>query len=421
MKKISPHALKLSYYLKSGDGVVISQGTGEPMTLTEALVAQQGDVDNISVFLGSSLFSSTFTPTQCDGLRLSGYGGAGTHRALLKAGMLDYYPVHVSQLPEYFGSTIPCDVAMIQVGPRRPDGTYSYSLAGDYPPAAVNVARVVLAESNARAPDTFCDQYLHEDQITAIVETDRVLPQVAAAIPSKLESDIARHLANYIPDRATLQIGGGAIPEALIAMLRDRQNLGVHTGVIGDSIVDLIEKGIITNTHKEVDAGISVTGCLWGTDRLYSFVHQNPIVRLSQLSHTHAPEVLSKLSRLISINSALEVDITGQVGAESLGKNHLGAVGGQIDYVRAGARSSHGASIIALPSTARNCSISRIVNRLSGPVTTARAEVDVVATENGAVRLRGRSVRERVKLMISIAHEKFRGELEREGREMGYL
>ena len=421
MLKIEPGQLDLQRFIRAGDGIVMSQATGEPQTLTETLVQQRNALGGVSVFIGSSTFSGTFTAANCDGLKLASYGGASTHRKLIKAGLLEQYPVQVSQIPRYFGDTIPCDVAFVQVGPRRLDGSFSYSLISDYPVDAVLRARVVIAESNAQAPDTVCDVPLREDQITVLVETNRPLIQVPTAKVTELERKLAGHLSAYIPDRATLQIGGGAIPEAIIGILGDRRDLGLHTGVIGDSVLELIDKGVVTNAYKEVDTGISVSGCFWGTDRLYRFVHQNPALRVSRLSHTHSPEVLSKFTCFVSVNSALEVDLTGQVNAEEIGGEYVGAVGGQIDYVRAGSRSVSGASIIALPSMAKEGQVSRIVARLSGPVTTARGEVDVIATEHGAVRLRGRSLKQRVKLMISIADEKFRDGLEKYAHEHGML
>ncbi len=422
MQKVEAGRLDLAQFIHAGDGIVIGQATGEPQTLTEALVAQRHAVGPLSVFIGSATFSETFQPGTCDGLTLNGYGGVANNRKLLKAGVLQQFPVQVSQIPHHLGDTIACDVAMVQVGPRRSDGSYSYSLISDYTVDAVRKARVVIAESNANTPDTFCDATLREEEITVLVETARPLLQVPMAAPAgETEFRIARHCTAYIGDGTTLQIGNGAIPEAIIALLGDRRNLGLHTGVIGDAIVPLIENGVITNARKQVDSGVSVSGCLWGTEKLYRFVHRNPVVRVSRLAHTHAPEILGQLRGLVSVNSALEVDLTGQVNAEAINGDYIGAVGGQIDYVRAGARSPGGASIIALPSSARNGTVSRIVGKLSGPVTTARGEVDVIVTEHGAVRLRGRSIQDRVRLMISVAAEQFRDDLERSAHAEGLL
>ncbi|HUR87442.1 MAG TPA: acetyl-CoA hydrolase/transferase C-terminal domain-containing protein, partial [Ramlibacter sp.] len=219
-----------------------------------------------------------------------------------------------------------------------------------------------------------------------------------------------------IPDRATLQVGIGAVPEAIVAMMSDRRDLGVHSGMIGDSVMDLMERGVVTNAHKGLDAGVTISGVLFGTHRLYRFAHENRQIRLCPTSYTHSLAVLGQLRNLVSINSALEVDLTGQVNAEAIGSDHIGAVGGQVDFVRAAAQSEGGVSIIALPSTGKKGD-SKIVSRLSGPVTTARSDVDVIATEHGAVRLRGLGIRERVRAMVSIAPPGHRDALMRDARE----
>ncbi|RYZ04631.1 MAG: hypothetical protein EOO24_12915, partial [Comamonadaceae bacterium] len=211
-----------------------------------------------------------------------------------------------------------------------------------------------------------------------------------------------QHLSDLIPDRSTLQMGIGGVPEAVFAMLTDRRELGIHSGMIGDSAMDLIEAGAVTNTHKGLDDGLTVTGAIFGTQRLYRFVHQNPALRLMPTSHTHAAATLSRVKRLVSINSALEVDLTGQVNAEAIGRDHIGAVGGQVDFVRGAAMSEGGVSIIALPATGKG-GASRIVADLSGPVTTARSDVDVIATEHGIARLRGLSIGQRVRALAAIA------------------
>lgn len=411
MQRVRLQELDLQSYLRPGDGVVISQGTAEPRTLTEALLTQSGSVRDLSVFLGGGSFSGTFTPERTGGHRFLGYGGVGDHRRLIQCGAMDIIPAHVSSLPTLIGREVRCDVAMIQVGGPRSDGSFSYSLSADYTAEAVTKARVVFAELNRNAPVTYCDATLDAAQIDVLIETERDLIQMPSAAVTELDRAIAANIAQFIGDRSTLQIGYGAIPEAIIATLGDRKDLGLHTGVIGDSVVGLIERGVISNVYKEVAAGVSVTGALWGTDRLYDFVDQNSSVRLCGIKQTHAPGVLAQLTRLVTINSAIEVDLTGQVNAEQVGSDYIGAIGGQVDFVRAGARAPAGASIIALGSTARGGAVSKIVARLAGPVTTARSDVDIIATEHGAVRLKGCSLRERVQRMIGLADERFREEL----------
>jgi acyl-CoA hydrolase len=224
---------------------------------------------------------------------------------------------------------------------------------------------------------------------------------------------MAKLAAAYIEDGATIQVGIGAVPDAILRLLRDRRDLGVHSGMIGDGLVELVEAGVITNARKPIDPGVSITGALIGTRRLYEFADRNPKIGMRGSAYTHDASVLSRLPKLVTLNSALEVDLTGQVNAEQSGAHYLGGTGGQVDFVRAGARSHGGRSMIALPATARGGKVSRITASLSGPVTTARSEVDVIVTEFGAAELKGQTLAERTRRLIAIAHPDFREELDR--------
>jgi acyl-CoA hydrolase len=238
--------------------------------------------------------------------------------------------------------------------------------------------------------------------------------EVASAAITETDEAIARHAAAYVEDGSVLQIGIGAVPDAFVRLLGDRRDLGVHSGMLGDGLVDLAEAGVITNARKPIDRGVSVTGSLIGTRRLHEFAHRNQEIRMCDTSYTHDATVLARLDKLVTVNSALEVDLTGQVNAEQTGASYLGGTGGQVDFVRAGARSPGGHAIIALPATARGGTVSRITARLSGPVTTARSEVDVIVTEFGAAELKGQPLAERARRLTAIAHPGFREELERE-------
>lgn len=417
MKTIALDALDLAEFIRPGDGIVVGQGTSEPLPLTQALVAQRERIQGARLFFGSG-FSEVFTPETADSLRFSGIGGIGTHRRLAQAGCLDVMPCHISQVPHLLRTgAIPCDVLLIQVSPPNERGEYSWSMANDYLRTALSRARVVIAEVNAQAPWTPCDAPLTEAEITVRVDTNRPLMQLPAAPFGELERRIAGFASELVPDRATLQVGIGAIPEAIMSQLKDRRDLGIHSGMIGDSVVELMEAGIVTNAYKEIDPGVSVTGVLFGTDRLYRFAHRNAALRLTPVDYTHGSATLSRLSRLISINSALEIDLSGQVNAEALGGAYIGAVGGQVDFVRAARASAGGVSIIALPSTARGGRESRIVSRLHGPVTTARSDVDWVITEHGAVSLAGLGLRQRALALAGIAAPEHRETLLREAAQ----
>ena len=237
--------------------------------------------------------------------------------------------------------------------------------------------------------------------------------EVPAARIGAADEAIACHCASFIGDGSVIQTGVGAVPDAILRLLHDRRDLGVHSGMLGDGLVNLVEAGVVTNARKEIDAGVSINGALIGTRRLYDFAHRNSAIRMTATSYTHDAAVLSRLSRLVTINSALEVDLSGQVNAEQSGSAYLGGTGGQVDFVRAGARSPGGHAIIALGATAKAGSISRITAMLSGPVTTARSEVDVIVTEYGAAELKGQTLAERSRRLIAIAHPDFREDLSR--------
>jgi len=414
---VSPGELDLRQFLKAGDRIVMGQACGEPTTLVETLIAQGTEIGGLGVFIATS-FSGLFTPETAASFRLSSMGAIGALRSMTKAHALDVVPVHVSQVgPLITAGVIPCDVAMIQVSPADAEGNHSCGLISDYVRAAVDKARLVIAEVNEAVPFTF-GETIPASAIDVMVPTSRQPVEVAPAKIGETDEAIARHCTAYIGDGSVIQTGVGAVPDAILRQLHDRRDLGVHSGMLGDGLVDLIEAGVVTNARKEIDTGITINGALIGTRRLYDFCDRNPAVRMTPTSYTHDASVLGRLSRLVTINSALEVDLTGQVNAEQSGSAYLGGTGGQVDFVRAGARSPGGASLMVLAATAKGGSISKIVPGLSGPVTTARTEVDVVVTEFGAAELKGQSLAERARRLIAIAHPDFREDLERSAQEI---
>jgi acyl-CoA hydrolase len=341
-------------------------------------------------------------------------GAIGALRTAAAAGRLGIVPCHVSQVGALIEQgLIGCDIAFVQVSPPDANGNHSFGLINDFVQAAVAKARVVIAEVNECVPFTLGDAVLPGERIDCAVHVARTPVEVLPAPIGETDVAIAKIVARYIEDGAVLQVGIGAVPDAILRLLHDRRDLGVHSGMIGDGLVDLVEAGVITNARKPIDAGVSITGALIGTQRLYTFVHQNACIAMRCSSYTHNEAVLSRLARLVTINSALEVDLTGQVNAEQSGSQYLGGTGGQVDYVRAGGRSSGGRSIIALPATAKGGTVSRITANLSGPVTTARSEVDVIVTEFGTAELKGQTFAERARRLVAIAHPDFREELDR--------
>lgn len=405
--------IDLARYLQRGDRIVFGQACGEPTTLVEALIAQGAAVGDLGAFIATS-FSGLFTPETAAAFRLSSMGAIGALRSMTKANALDVIPVHVGQVaPLITAGVMPCDVAMIQVSPPDAAGNHSTGLISDYVRAAVEKARVVIAEVNEQVPFV-PGETVHASEIDLAVRVDRAPVEVAPAKIGETDEAIARHCAEYIGDGSVIQTGVGAVPDAILRLLHDRKDLGVHSGMLGDGLVELAEAGVLTNARKEIDRGVSINGALIGSARLYQWAHENASLRMTPTSYTHDAGVLGQLSRLVTINSAVEVDLTGQVNAEQVGNSYVGGTGGQVDFVRAGARSPGGASLMVLAATAKGGALSKIVPRLGGPVTSARTEVDVVVTEFGAAELKGQTLAERARRLVAIAHPEFREDLERE-------
>ncbi|GAB2851468.1 acetyl-CoA hydrolase/transferase C-terminal domain-containing protein [Actinocorallia aurea] len=410
---VTPDKLELARFVRPGDRIVLGQACGEPTTLVEALIEQAAEIGGLSVFIATS-FSGLLTPEAADAFEVSSMGAIGALRVLAQAHRLTVVPCHVSQVgPMIASGALPCDVAFVQVSPPDAAGDHSCGLISDYVAAAVAKARVVVAEVNDQVPRTL-GETLPGSAFDCAVHVSRPPVEVPPARIGPIDEAIAAHAAAYIGDGSVLQTGVGAVPDALLRLLHDRTDLGVHSGMIGDGLVDLVEAGVVTNARKKTDQGVSVNGALIGTSRLYAFAADNPSLRMCPTSYTHDPAVLARVDRLVTVNSALEVDLTGQVNAEQSGSSYVGGTGGQLDFVRAGSRSPGGHALMVLPSTAKNGTISRITTALSGPVTTPRSDIDVVITEFGSADLKGRSIAARARLLVEIAHPDFREALERE-------
>jgi acyl-CoA hydrolase len=410
--------LDLSRHIKPGDHIVIGQACGEPQTLVEALIAQGKAIGGLHAFIATS-FSGLFTPESANSFSLSSMGAIGALRTMTKAGKLSIIPCHVGQIgPMIEAGIIGCDVAFVQVSPADADGNHSFGLISDHVQAMIAKARIIIAEVNDQIPYTYGEAVLPSSRIDVAVHVSRAPVQVLPATASQTDEAIARTIANYVEDGTVLQVGVGAIPDAVMRLLTDRKDLGVHSGMIGDGYVDLVEAGVMTNARKPFDQGIGIAGALIGSKRLFDHANQNKSILMCSAAITHAEAVLVQIPKLVTINSALEIDLTGQVNAEGSGSAYMGGTGGQVDYVRAGSRSPGGHSVIALSATAKGGSISKIVAQLNGPVTTARADVDVILTEYGAAELKGQSISERARRMVAIAHPDFREELDKAAFEI---
>jgi acetyl-CoA hydrolase len=374
--------IDLASVVRPGDGVLWGQACAEPRTLVEALVAQRAHLSGVGVFLGSS-YSGLLRPEHADHLRLSSYCGTGSNRALADAGVLEILPAPYSQLGALLRSQkIRCDVVMLQVSPPNAKGEYSLGLGVEYLAPALSKARAVIAEVNDQVPWTWTEPLLRKEDFALAVHSSR--PPVYVDFKSgELDAAIARNAAQFIPERAVLECGIGSLPNAVLGALKDRRGLAFHSGAICEGAADL-------------DLVDCAGGALMGSQRLFDWARDNPRVRLRSSDYTHGAQVLAGLERFVAINSALEVDFTGQVNGEVARGSYVGAVGGALDFIRAANASPGGVSIIALPAK-------RIVERLSGPVSTPRSEAGVIVTERGAADLRGCTLRERERRLRAIS------------------
>jgi acetyl-CoA hydrolase len=351
------------------------------------LVAQREAFAGATLFMGVN-WSGTVKPEHADHLRLTAYCGSGHNRKLADAGVLDIHPHPYSQLASLMRSRrIRADVVLVQVSPPNAKGEYSLGLAAEYLVPALEVARTVVAEVNDRVPWTCSDRLLKREDFAALVETSREPVALPYGAPGPQELAIARNALEFIADGATLETGLGALPDAVLRLLGDRKGLRIHSGSVGDGVVELLDQGVVS----EVDGGT-----LMGTRKLFDHARDNPRLRVRSVEYTHHPRVLGGIERFVAINSAIEVDFTGQVNAEVAKGSYLGAVGGALDFIRAANHSPGGVSLMLLPAA-------RIVDKLQGPVSTPRSEAGVIVTERGAADLRGRTLKERERLMRELS------------------
>ena len=394
----------------AGDGVWWSQAAAEATPLVDALLDQVGDIGPVRAFCGLS-FNRRLARDLPKQITLLSYGAMGELRSLSEAGRLEVVPAHYSALPRLFAERLlPADIGLVQVSPPDPDGCCSMGIGADYAPDAAMHSRTLIAEINHRMPATRGTPGIPLDRFAAAFETDRPLPEAPDRTPDEIDVAIAGHVAGLVEDGDTIQIGVGALPTAILDGLSGHENLGFHAGMLTDGVLRLVGQGVITGRRKELDVGLVVTGTAIGSADLYARLGEMP-VEFRPASYTHSARVLARFSRLVAINSALEVDLTGQVGAEVAGGRYLGGIGGQADFSGAAARTG-ARSIIALRSRAG--AESTIVAALRGvPVTTARADVDVVVTEHGVAHLRGCALSERPGRLAAIAAPEHRDKLHR--------
>ena len=411
--------------IQSGDHVYVHSNAAVPECLVDAMVGRASELRDVTVLHLLTLGKAEYAQEQYqDSFRVKALFIGKNIRDAVNEGRAEYMPIFLSEIPRLFESgTVPVDVCLIQVSPPDAHGFCSYGVSVDCTIAARKKARFVLAEVNKQMPRTLGRSFVHVSRLDRIVETDRPLPELIEEPCSEVEELIGLNVATLVEDEATIQLGIGTIPNAVLANLDEKRNLGVHSEMLSDNIVDLIEKGIVTNDAKTVLPGKVAVSFVLGTMRLYDFIDNNPMIEFQTSDFINDPFVISRNHKMTAINSALQVDITGQVAADSIGSYLYSGFGGQVDFIRGASRSPGGKAIIAMPSTARGGTVSRITTSLSpgSGVVTSRADVHYVVTEYGVAQLYGRSLKERTKELIRIAHPAFREELEHGCRGLSWL
>lgn len=402
-------------HIQSGNRVVTGHAVSEPVQLIDAMLKNKDQYENVEIVHMVAMGKGEYTkPEMAPHFRHNAlFVGASTREAV-QAGRADYTPCFFTEIPRLFQEGyLPVDVALIQLS--RPDehGYCSFGLSNDYTKPAAENAKLVIAEVNDQMPRTMGDSFIHISELDYIVETSYPIIELKPPKIGEIEKAIGEHCASLIEDGSTLQLGIGAIPDAVLLFLKDKKDLGIHSEMFSDGVVELVESGVITNKMKTLHKGKMVVTFLMGTKRLYDFVNNNPSVELYPVDYVNNPCVIMQNYKMVSINSCIQIDLMGQIASESIGLKQFSGVGGQVDYVRGTSMARDGKSIIAIPSTAAKGKVSRIVPFLDegSAVTTSRNDVHYVVTEYGIAHLRGKTLKQRAKALIEIAHPDFREQL----------
>ncbi len=401
--------------VESGMRVEIHPGCAEPEALVEALIERAPYVRDVEIVHLMTMGSAPYAAPEMVGhFRHNAVFIGGNVRQAINDGRADYTPVFLSEIENLFESgEMPLDVALIQVSPPDAHGFCSFGVGVDITLTAARCARYVVAQVNDQMPRTYGDSFIHVSQIDAFVECSRPLCELEKPEITDLHRAIARNVASLIEDGSTLQTGIGGIPDAVLPFLTDRKDLGIHTELVSDSVIPLIDSGVITGARKRLNPRKVVVGFVLGSRKLFDYVNDNPMFEFRPNAYTNDPRRIALNDRMVAINSALQIDLTGQICADSIGTYFYSGIGGQVDFLRGASRAKNGKAIITLSSTAKDGAVSRIVPMLNpgAGVVTSRGLIRYVVTEYGTAYLHGKSIRERAKALIEIAHPKFRAEL----------
>ena len=406
-------------FVCSGERIVIGHACGEPSHLVETMVSKAEQYENVElvhmVAMGKAGYAQ---PGMEKHFRHNAVFVGGSTRKAVAEGRGDYTPCFFYRVPELFNNgSLPVDVALIQTAPPDADGNLSLGISIDYSLPAARAARKVVVQVNREFPKTFGDSSIHvsDENVVAIVEYDAPVIELPLPAITDVEKAIGANCSELVCDGDTLQLGIGAIPDAVLLFLKDKKDLGIHSEMFSDGVVELVERGVINNSKKRTHIGKCVANFLMGTKRLYDFVNNNPEVEMYPVDYVNNPLVIMKEDNIVSINSCVQMDLMGQAVSETIGYTQISGVGGQVDFIRGAAMAKNGRAILAFPSTAAHGTVSRIVPLLDegAAVTTSRNDIDYAVTEYGIARLAGKTLRERAHALIEIAHPEFRDGLKR--------
>lgn len=408
--------------VKSGDRVVAAHACGSPEPILEALMERSSELESVEIVHMVSMGRSPYClPEHSNAFRHNSLFAGGNTREAIFSNRADYTPCFFSEIPGLFrNGTLPVDVTVVTVSPPDKQGNVSLGISVDYTREAVLSAKTVIAEVTPHMPRTAGNSFIHVSQIDYFVPSDRTMIELSPPKIGEIEKAIGSHSAELIKDGDCLQLGIGAIPDAVLTFLKDKKDLGIHSEMISDGVMDLVEAGVVTCRRKNMHNSKIIITFAMGSKKFYDWLSDNSMIEMHTVDYTNDPFIIAQNDNMVSINSTLAVDLLGQAASDAMGPRQYSGVGGQVDFVRGAARSKNGRSIIAMPATAKKGELSRIVLSLDKgqAVTTSRNDIDYVVTEFGIAGLKGKTVRDRARALIDIAHPKFREQLMSEGREL---